>query len=422
MTASETRPHWNFSNFNVGDHFEWTHTITAKDVDDFCKLSGDTNPLHLDADFARNLGYKDRVVYGALSMAYVSYIIGVKFPGPGTIWLSQQLRFEAPLYIGDTIFVQVRVRNRNEALRALTLEIEVTKDQTKRAVSGEVVVAPATQGKKSSSGDATGRAVSGEAMVTIPVGTVKLKSKETVAIVTGAGRGIGAAVAESLAGQGIRVVVNYLSNEKAAQETIRKIRDLAGEAIAVQADIGTTEGTQSLFERTIREFGRVDMIVNNAGPHVQKKEFLEISRQDLSHYFDRYVGAAFDLARLATPGMRERSFGRIINILTSSLLGNPPVGWTAYVVAKGALRELSRCLAVELAPWGITCNMVSPALVPTDQWSQLSENQLRAMALRNPARRLTQVKDVAEMVVFLARPESQQINGVNIPVTGGETL
>jgi 3-oxoacyl-[acyl-carrier protein] reductase len=410
----------NFSNIKVGDEFQYSLAVTAEDVDEFCKLSGDTNPLHLDPEFARHLGYKDRVVYGALSMAYISRVIGTAFPGRGTVWLSQHLRFDSPLYIGDIITIRVKVKQKNEALRSLSLAIDIVKQNEKRILTGEAVVGVESPPMKT---DVDGAAISGEALVTVPaIGTGDQPTRGLVAIVTGGGRGIGAAIASTLARRGIRVVVNYLSNHASAENTVNRIRAAGGEAIAVASDVSLPEGTRVLFQRAMEEFERVDIIVNNAGLVVLKTELRELTVEILIRHFSSYVGSSFELSKLAYEGMKGRGFGRIVNVLTSAILGPPPVGWTPYVVAKSALEGLSRSLAVELGPAGITCNMVSPSLVPTDLWSQLSENQLRALALRNPTRRLASAQDVAAAVAFLASPESQHINGVNIPITGGETM
>lgn len=409
---------WNFARFKVGDEFVWEATVTAEDVERFHGLSGDSNPLHLDAEFAKGLGYKDRVAYGGLAMAYLSRVIGAEFPGHGTVWLSQNLKFESPLYIGDRIAVKIAVKQKNEGLRALALSVEIVKQGKTKAVSGEALVAAAGPDRASE-----GRAAaSGEALVTIPAREHAPRTAETVAVVTGASRGIGAAVAEALAARGLRVVVNYNASADAAQALVQRVRQAGGAAAAVRADVFAPEGRRALFDGAIREFGRVDILVNNAGPGPSKTDLADLTLEDLSGAFLACAGSSFELSRLAAPGMRERGFGRIVNILSSSVIGPPPVGWTAYVTAKAALIGLTRSLAVELAPHGITCNMVSPSLVPTDLWSQLTENQLRAMALRNPTRRLAGARDVAETVAFLVSPEAQHINGAHMPVTGGEAI
>ncbi|MBI5625553.1 MAG: SDR family oxidoreductase [Elusimicrobia bacterium] len=406
-----------FARLKEGDEYVRRFTVTADDVEGFRKLSGDVNPLHLDPAFARELGYKDRVVYGALAMAYISRVIGVDFPGPGTVWLSQSIRFEAPVYIGDTLAVKVKVLRKAEPLRAMTLAVEVVKesDGGRKAAAGQAEVSLAAAPREGAV------AAAGEAVLSLPA-LRQAAPGDAVAVVTGGGRGIGAAIAEALGRRGLAVVVNYLSNAAAAEETVRRIAQGGVKAVSCRADVAAPEGARALFEAALSAFGRVDVLVNNAGPAVERREALETRVSDLRKNFDAYVCAAFELSRLAAPGMRERSYGRIINVLSSAVLGTSPAGWTAYVTAKHALLGLSRCLAQELGPWGITCNTVSPSLVPTGQWSSLTENQLRAMALRNPTRRLTAARDVAETVAFLASPEAQHVNGADIPVTGGEAM
>ncbi|MFA6319239.1 MAG: SDR family oxidoreductase, partial [Elusimicrobiota bacterium] len=326
-------------------------------------------------------------------------------------------KFEAPVYPGDTIAVKVKVAKKNEPLRALSLSVEVTKesDAGKKAASGLAEVAlsgPPAAGSV---------AAVGSAVLSVPAFRQSMPAG-AVALVTGGSRGIGAAAAEALARRGLRVVVQYRADDAAAEKTMAGLRSFGASAAACKADLASSEGARQAFDAAVREYGRVDVLVNNAGPAVVRRDILELAPGELKSCFDVYVSSAFDLVRLAAPGMRERGFGRVINILSSVVLGAPPQGWTAYATAKHALWGLTRSLALELGPWGITCNAVSPSLVPTDQWSGLSENQLRAMALRNPTRRLAGVRDVAETVAFLAGPEAQHINGANIPVTGGETL
>lgn len=243
-----------------------------------------------------------------------------------------------------------------------------------------------------------------------------------VAIVTGSSRGIGAAVARSLGGQGVNVVVNYLTQAETAEAVVADIRARGGKAVAAQADVSTTEGAQSLFEAAEKHFGKIDVIVNNASPSIVRKPFSELKFADLENYWNGYVRGAFELIQLAIPGMRRREFGRIVNILTSSLIGAPPPELTAYVTAKSALMGLSKAAAVELGRWGITVNMVSPSIVLTDQWNGISESQLRALGLRVPLGRLAQAEEVASVVVFLLSEQGQYLNGVNIPITGGREM
>lgn len=404
-----------FASFAVGQVIEWRRTVSAADLDAFRSLSGDENPLHHDAAFARSLGFKDRVAYGALSMAFVSRLIGNDVPGPGAVWLSQNVRFEAPLYPGDAVLVRAKVKAKNEALRALTLELEVLKDAGGRAVAGEAVVAEAGAPAEG------GRHAAGEALVTLPA-TAGEPPLEGVALVTGSSRGIGAATAEALAARGLKVAVNYRSDEKAAAVVVERLAKAGAEARAFRQDCGDPAGACALFEAVEKAFGRVDVLVHNAAPGVDAKPLGKMGAEDLRRQLSASVEAGLEFARRAAPGMKARGFGRLVFIGSSAAIGVPPTGWTAYVTAKAALLGLSRSLAVELGPDGITSNVVSPSLVPTDLWKGLTENQLRAMALRAPTRRLTLAEDVGRVVAFLAGAGGGQVNGAELPVTGGEAM
>lgn len=404
-----------FAAFTVGQVIEWRRTIGEADLEAFRRLSGDENPLHHDAAFARSLGFKDRVAYGALSMAFLSRLIGNDVPGPGAVWLSQNLRFESPLYPGDAVIVRARVKARNESLRALTLEVEVVKDAGGRAVAGEAVVAEAGAPVEG------GRHASGEALVSLPA-TASEPPQDGAALVTGSGRGIGAAVAAALAARGLRVAVNFRSDEAAAAKVVGRIAQAGGRAELFRQDCGDADGAGRLFEAVEKAFGRLDVIVHNAAPGVDAKPLAQTAAADLRRQLAASVESGFELARRAAPGMKVRGFGRLIFIGSSAALGAPPSGWTSYVTAKAALHGLARSLAVELGPDGVTSNVVSPSLVPTDLWKGLTENQLRAMAMRSPTRRLTLAEDVARAVAFLAGPGGAQINGADIPVTGGEVM
>lgn len=404
-----------FASFAVGQVIEWRRTVNADDLDAFRKLSGDENPLHHDAAYARSLGFKDRVAYGALSMAFLSRLIGNDLPGPGAVWLSQNLRFEAPLYPGDAVLVRAKIKAKSDALRALTLEVEVLKDTGARTVAGEVVVAEAGAPSEG------GRHAAGEALVTLPAAHVE-PPLDGVALVTGSGRGIGAAIAEALAARGFTVAVNFRGDELSAEAVVSRATRAGGKARAFRQDCGDADGASSLFVAVEKAFGRVDVVVHNAAHGVDAKPLAQTTAEDLRRQLSASVEAGLELARRAAPGMKSRGFGRFIFIGSSAALGVPPSGWTAYVTAKAALHGLARSLAVELGPDGVTSNIVSPSLVPTDLWKGLTENQLRAMALRAPTRRLTSADDVARTVCFLAGPGGSQVNGADIPVTGGEVM
>jgi 3-oxoacyl-[acyl-carrier protein] reductase len=380
-----------------GELARWSHRISDSDVDGFAELSGDDNPLHLDDEFARRHGFRSRVAHGMLLGAWLSRVLGTILPGPGVLWLSQDTTWLQPAYVGDLIEIEVRVTHRSPALRTLVLQTTIRNDREETLMTGEAKTM----------------------MLAEPA---KVPWSEMVAVVTGASRGIGAAVARGLGARGAKVVVNYHSSAGAAQEVVDAVIAAGGQAVAVQADMETEAGGRGLCDAALEAFGRVDVVVNNATPPIERKPFEELSWAEVDRYWRAYVQSAFVLAQAALPGMKERGFGRFVHLLTSAAVGKPPANVAGYVAAKSALWGLTRSMAVELAPHGITVNAVSPSAVMTDQWSGEPERRRRALALSIPAQRLAGPDEVAATVLFLIGEEGGYVTGANLPVAGGEVM
>jgi 3-oxoacyl-[acyl-carrier protein] reductase len=391
---AESRP---FAALREGEKVSWKHTVTADDVAAFVDLSGDDNPLHLDDDFARKNGFQGRVVHGMLLGAFLSRVIGTALPGPGVLWLSQSMRFQRAVYVGETIEVEVHLAHKSDALRTVVLETVVRTGDGGVALKGEA-----------------------RAMILQTVRTVPWD--EMVAIVTGGSRGIGAAVSRALAAKGVRVVVNYRERAEPAEALVAELAQAGHEAVAVGADVSTPAGAGALAGAAMDRFGRVDVLVNNASPFIERKPLLELDWSEIDHYWQTYAQSAFTLARAVVPGMRERGFGRIVHVLTTAMWGTPPPDTGAYVAAKSGLWGLAKAMAVEFAPYGITVNAVSPSAVMTEQWDDVPDTRRRALSLRIPAQRLASADEVAAMVVHLAGNDAAYVTGANFPIAGGEVM
>jgi 3-oxoacyl-[acyl-carrier protein] reductase len=386
-----------FAAVQEGDETRWEHVVAASDVDAFAALSGDDNQLHLDDAFARSHGFRGRVVHGMLLGAWLSRVLGTQLPGPGVLWLSQNIRFARAIYVGDRVEIVVRVKHKADALRTLVLET--------------VVLGPDGQ-----------PALTGEAR-TMMLNTDRTPAwSEMTAVVTGGGRGIGAAIARALGDRGARVAVNYRADAESAEAVAQAIRDAGGDAAAVQADVATPEGARALVAAAEERWGRVDAIVNNATPAIDRKPLMELEWDEIDRYWRTYAQSAFTLTQAALPGMRERGFGRIVLMLTSAMWGKPPAGTGGYVAGKSGLWGLAKAMAVELGPLGITVNGVSPSAVMTDQWEGTSDSRRRALAMSLPVQRLASPEEVAATVMFLLGPDGAYVTGSNLPVAGGEVM
>jgi 3-oxoacyl-[acyl-carrier protein] reductase len=236
------------------------------------------------------------------------------------------------------------------------------------------------------------------------------------AIVTGASRGIGAAIAERLARDGFAVVVNYSGSEAAARDAVSKIEAADGRAIAFQADVSDAAAVRAMFDAAEASFGGVDVLVNNAGIMALKP----IAESD-DALFDRHIAinlkGTFNALREAARRLREG--GRIINFSTS-VVGLRLETYGVYTATKAAVEALTAILAKELRGRSITVNAVAPGPTVTDLFLDgKSPELIDRMAKMNPLERLAQPEDIAGVVAFLAGPDGGWINGQTVRANGG---
>jgi len=243
-----------------------------------------------------------------------------------------------------------------------------------------------------------------------------MKQDTRTAIVTGASRGIGAAIARRLAADGFAVVVNYARGRDEADSVVRAIEGAGGRATAAQADIGASTGMAALFDAAAAAFGGVDVLVNNAG--IMKLSPLAQTDDAL---FDQQVainlGGVFRGMREAARRMRDG--GRIVNF-SSSVVGLYQPTYAIYAATKAAVEAMTHILAKELGPRRITVNAVAPGPVGTDLFlTGKSDEQVAAISKMNPLGRLGTPEDIARVVAFLAGPDSTWVNGQVIRANGG---
>ena len=242
----------------------------------------------------------------------------------------------------------------------------------------------------------------------------------SIALVTGASRGIGRACALALAKRGYDVAVNYVSNEAAAQAVVAEIEALGVRSLAVRANTAELPEVKDMFRTVVREMGGLDVLVNNAGV-VDDRYLMMLTEDSLTRSLDINIKGYFHCAQQAALKMMSKKQGVIINVSSvSSILAVDGQG--VYSATKGAVNSMTATLAKELAPRGIRVNAVAPGFIETEMVAKMPENVLDGMRAKVPVGRLGRPEEIAAAYLYLASDEAAYVNGAVLSVDGGMTV
>lgn len=239
---------------------------------------------------------------------------------------------------------------------------------------------------------------------------------QKVILITGSSRGIGAAIAVKMAGAGAKVIVNYAGGKEAAEEVVNQIKATGGDAIALQADVSKSDEVKRMFDEAIAHYGRIDVLVNNAGIMITKT-IKDTTDEDFTRQFDINVKGTFNTMREAADKLADN--GTVINFSTSVNRIMIP-GYATYVATKAAVEQLTRVFSKEVGNRGINVNSVSPGPTNTELFTNgKSQEVIDRLAALSPFNRIGEPNDISEIVVFLASDQAKWINAQNIGVNGG---
>jgi len=250
---------------------------------------------------------------------------------------------------------------------------------------------------------------------------MELGLKDKVAIVTGGSRGIGAAAAKALAHHGATVVVNYIKSKDRAEALLDEINKAGGKGMVFQADVRDQAAVNAMVESTLKEFGKIDVLVNNANINFPIRPFIELSWDQIEAKIMGEMKALYNCSQAVLKDMVNRKSGKLI-FVSSSLSRSPGNGFAAHAAAKSAMDGMAKVMAMELGPVGITVNVVGPGLTLTDATAGQPKQVHEQIAAITPLRRLAMPADIAGVVLFLASRLSDYLNGEYIPVTGGNFM
>lgn len=247
-----------------------------------------------------------------------------------------------------------------------------------------------------------------------------MKLENQVALVTGAGRGIGKAIAKALAAEGAVVVVNYNGSRQRAEETVKEIEEAGGRAVAVGCNVADFAACKDMVDGIIKEQGRLDILVNNAGI-TRDGLLMKMSEEDFDSVVDTNLKGAFNCIRHAARQMIKQRSGRIVSISSvSGVLGN--AGQANYSASKAGIIGLTKAAAREMASRGITVNAIAPGFITTDMTEVLSESIKTSVTETIPMKKFGRPEDIAQAAVFLVSEEAAYITGQVLCVDGGMAM
>lgn len=376
----------------AGQTVTFAQTVTDEMVDAYAAFSGDFNPLHMDEAYARRAGFRGRVAHGMIACACLSQLIGMRLPGPGALWTSQSFRWLAPVFVGDRIEFAVRVTAVSPGAGTVALSAKVVNQNGRTVMEGDGLV----QLLESRTPRANGPGAPRRALLT--------SGSQDLAL--------------ALATLGLDVAL--LSTAPDTPQICDSIRGRGARALALAADpLDAASLPPALLEIERAFGGPVDVLVHHPPLQVAPQPLTELSWANIQTQMDADLQAAFHCVQAVLPGMTQLGSGRIIHIGSTLAWNAPPLYWTAYAVAKAALKAFTHSLAVELGPKGIRVNLVSPGLPAEGDPDLIPERQRKLHALQTPLRRLASTADIAATVAFLCTQPSEFITGADIPVCGG---
>lgn len=244
--------------------------------------------------------------------------------------------------------------------------------------------------------------------------------KGKTALVTGAAKGIGRAIALALASEGASVAVNYNGSREQAEQTVEKIKAVGADGMSFQCSVSDTAAAAEMVKEVIKTYGRLDILVNNAGI-TKDGLIMKMSEEDFDEVISTNLKGCFNTIKAASRQMLKQRYGRIINISSvSGILGN--AGQANYAASKAGIIGLTKTMARELASRGITVNAVAPGFVDTDMTQSLSDSVKETAVAQIPLGRFGKPQDIANMVAYLASDRASYITGQVICVDGGMAI
>jgi 3-oxoacyl-[acyl-carrier protein] reductase len=376
--------------------------IIKKDIINFSKLSGDTNPIHTNQHYAKKMGFGKLVAHGMLTESFISSIIGNKLPGPGSLWAEKQIKFLKIVRENDIITFKSKITEIHEKNNLAIIDIkaynqfkELVFDSLNKVILSKDIK---IKGLKKNN--------------QIFVGKKLIKVRKKLAIILGASGGIGIAVTNKLLKKKFNVIALYRSDNTELKKLSKINKNLHIHNLDLNNKSSIIEFIKIIKKNYPTHF------INCYSPKIYPVNFDKITNEDFDHYFDKSLKNIFLLIKECVKRFKVIGEGNIIDI-TSVFLKLPEINFLPYITFKGSMTALIKSLSVELAIHNIRANSVMAGVTDTQQISDMSKKQKLLIAAKTPLQRIAKPSDIADAVYFLTSKESKFITGSMIDVNGG---
>jgi 3-oxoacyl-[acyl-carrier protein] reductase len=392
-----------YEDLKVGDKAELRHLITQDDINRFVELTGDDNKLHINAEYAKKTSFKKPVVHGMLGASFISTIIGTKIPGDGALWYSQSIEFLLPVRVGDEITVKAEILKKIDSSRSIELQTDIFNQHKQKVTSGIANVKIIDQ------------QIYNEEKIE---GIIQNKN----ALVIGGTGGIGQATCIELAKNGYNLAIHYNTNIEAAKQLFEQLLEFGVNACVVCGDTTSFENAENIINQANRKLGQINLLVNCSTLKLPNIKFDKLVWADIENHININVKSNFYLAQLLIPSFKAAKYGKFIFITSQVTENVPPVEWSFYTIAKYALNGFAKSLAVELAPFNIKVNLISPGMTETELVADIPERSKMLLSAKTPLRRLAKPEDIANAIAFLASDKADYITGETLRINGGQVM
>jgi 3-oxoacyl-[acyl-carrier protein] reductase len=393
-------------NIFTGKKFVLKRKITQKDIKVFSNLSGDKNPIHLNQDYSKKMGFGKIVVHGMLSETFISAIIGNNLPGPGSLWAEKNIKFLKIVREGDIIILKSEIKEIHESNNLAIVEIKAF-NQFKELIFDSInkIILPKNAKVKKI------RNIK-KKLITKKIKEKKINVKKNLAIIIGASGGIGIEVTKKLLKKNFNVIAFYNSSFK----DLKKLKINNKNLSYFNLNLKNKKSLEKCLN--IIKKNHPTHFINCFSPKIYPINFEKITDQDFDHYFDKSLINIFLIIKGCVKRFKLIGRGNIIDI-SSIYLKLPELNFLPYITFKGSMSAMIKSLSAELASFNIRANSVTAGVTDTQQISEMSYKQKLLLAAKTPLQRIAKPIDIANVVYFLSSNDSEFITGSSIDVNGG---